>query len=498
MDVPGTFPNRHRFTKQEVKEYPDAIVKAVNAVSGPRLRAVQGKGYGLFADRDYEVGERVTTYGGVWDGPEVNNPYVIGFSGGQRLDGEYGFKASEKGRWINDPQTDMRQTPDELMRLENVNVFRQGNDVGLFATRNIRNGEEILWYYGDEYNRTWLLSPSPSSSSTAVPSVFRRMPMIEQLRHEGADEEYIARLQAWLSPHGYSLDSFDMHAVRRDPQFVESMPRDLRNLLMRSLIDAALDEHPDEPCVAVAWLMRLSTSILSLAEILNNDDRVWHRFWIHDFEPFGERAMWWTSRRLMPWRSAYLWTVFFRRRCLRELAAQRSNSLGMAKEQTFRPIDFGTHGCVTAVAVYERGWHEELAHFTGYAGVTDLTTRGQFVYPISRHSATTELFRGVESIKDTSFYASPGQALRTFMFRTTTDAITLDDWLGAWTEHFNPLGTGSLSEAVLWNYSAALMAYCWLDGADLTPYEEDFFRIIFDSLPEVPDLSGRLYLGAKV
>jgi hypothetical protein len=244
--------------------------------------------------------------------------------------------------------------------------------------------------------------------------------------------------------------------------------------------------------------MRLATTMVTLAELLNHDDGIWHRFFVHDFEPFEERAIWWTSNRVMPWRSAYLWTVFFRRRCLRELAAQRGNVLGKAKEQTFRPIDFGSPGCVTALAVYERGWDEELAHFTGYAGVTDLTAGGQFVYAMPEHGARTGVFRGVEEIKDRSFYASPGQALNSEVFRTTTDALTLDDWLGAWTERFNPLGTGSLSEAVLWNYSAALMAYCWLDRADLTAYEGDYFRRIFDSLPEVPELSGRLYLGTRV
>jgi len=512
----------HRITREDLRDYPDAVVEVVNETNGPYLKRLEGKGYGLFTDRTYKKGEYVTSYGGVWGGPEVEGSYVISWKRGS-LDGEYGFLPEEKGRWINDPQTSADQSPDELMTLENVNVLRDKRHVGFYATRPIEEGEELLWYYGDEYRRDWLHSAtaveeeeedkgesniSPTTISLTTPMemeeqqdaefpLWKGETMEQTLRREGADEDYIERVSTWLASNGYSLATFNIAKATADPQLFAAVPRDIRVLLMRAIVVATIEDTADDPCVAAAYLMRLASNMPSMAQVLETDDSIWHRLFVHDFERFGERASWWTEsllHRAMPWRSAYLWTVFFRRRCLRELARRRGNALGKVREQIFRAIPFGTPGCVTALLVYERGWAEPRAHFQGFAGPSDLTRAGQFVYP----EASLDAVQATEEMRDPHLHASPAQALYRVLRMEWSNLQRVDEIRDKWTVELAPAGTGTLAEAVKWNYGASLFAYCYLQTERFPPRYEAFLRDIFATLPDVPDLAGRLYLGAGI
>jgi len=510
MDAPR-FTSQHRFTKADIQDHLEAVVEAANATGGPIVRKVPGKGYGLFADREYAPDDKVTRYGGRWGGAKLEGPYVIAFANGRRLDGAYGFFPSEKGRWINDPQTRASQTEEELHRLDNVNALLKGTVVWMVATRFIAPGEEILWYYGDEYDRDWLLpeeteteesldTSSSSSSTLAQPppppeapvQQQRPLTMLEQLRKEGADDAYIERLQKWLAPHGYRLATFDMRGAQRDPGLFEQMPRDLRYLLMRTIMSTILARTAGDPCVGVARILWLGARIRSMKELLERDDELWHRFFQLDFEPFQEKAHWWTRERPFPWRCAYLWTVFLRRRCLRELANLRGNSLAKGREQTFRPIPFGRSGCVTALEVYERAWDdpETSRRFTGYATARDLAAGGQFVY------GSASLHHTAESVQAQHSSASPAlELLGAMVLRSPVN--TFDGMRLRWSVELSPLHTGSLSSAVTWDYGGLLFAYCWLNSHTLSAEGEAFFREIFNALPQYPRLGNRLYLGDK-
>jgi hypothetical protein len=505
MDVPRA---THRITKDELHDHLADVVKAANETGGPIVKAVPGKGYGLFADREYAPDEKVTRYGGRWGGENLEGPYVIAFAKGRRLDGAYGFLPGEKGRWINDPQSSSSQTESELQKADNVNALLEGNAVWMVATRWIKPGEEILWYYGEDYERPWLnesdgdasmdMSSSPSSNDLLQEyPPYRRKTMLETLQEEGADTEYITRLEQWLGGHGYNLATFDMQAAQRDPDMIERIPRDLRYYLMRIIIDAVLADNQDDPCVGVAQILKLGTRIRSMRELLENDDRVWRRFFEHDFEPFKEKAHWWTRDRPMPWRSAYLWTVFFRRRCLRELAALRGNSLGQNREQTFRPIAFGQSGCVSVLAVYERGWHqpETNRQFSGYATARDLAAGGQYVWA----SASLQPGPKVNGPLQFGYVGSnPARELMEAVASRWPDDRTLKEKHARWSLELSPIDSGSLSEALLWNYGGSLFGYCWLGSYPLALHQEEFFRQVFEDLPEFPELSGLLYLGTRV
>jgi hypothetical protein len=524
----------HFISRDDLRLYPDAVVDAVNAAPGPQLKRVPGKGYGLFAEKAYRQGSQVTTYGGARVGSTVTGRYVVVFNKRVRIDGEHGFLASEKGRWVNDPQHSMGQSLADIEVIENARLTIVGNTLVFYATRDIEEDEELLWYYGDEYVRDWLeeedvhspedMATSPSSSprtmttdeddATAAeypPAQLRHETMLEQLRREGADEAYIAKAQQWLAPHGYKLETFNVAAAQRDPALLQMMPRDIRRLLMSAIISVTLEDAPAMPCVAVALIMRLATAMESMAHVLNHDDSVWHRFFVHDFERLGERAPLWTRKRPMPWRSAYLWTVFFRRRCLRELERRREHheTLSSARRQTFGPVPFGLPGCVSVLQVYAQDWSEDthLRYLQGHATALALRGGGNFVYPpliggeedleslagydvIGGRRVPTnpgrELWRQLSPMHDDDGDGGEGHANMTARHRRLARL---------WEETLHPSQTGSLAGAAQWNYGGSLYAYCCTQLPIGVPAAN---QAIFDSLPDEPVLAGRLYLGAAM
>jgi len=468
----------HRITREDLQKHFEAVVDVVNDAPGPFMAPVQGKGYGLFADRAYKTGEAVTVYGGTWVGPTVSGPYVIAFSRKRRLDGAYGFLPTEKGRWINDPQTDPAQSQDELTSLENVNLMRHGKEVMFYATRPIDEGEELLWYYGPQYERPWLAAVG--SESEAVPS-------------------------PEPSPKSRTAQAL------RDPRRIERLPRDVRYLFMRHVIDEVLLDTKEDPCVGVAYLLVLANRFPSMSELLDSDDTIWSMFFRHDFERFGEKAIWWTGSRPMPWRSAYLWTVFFRRRCLRELARFRAVALAGAYEQRFGAVPFGTLGCVTALLVFRRDWEAAMdaQEFMGYTGARDLRGLGQFVHPPPRHGPEeVRVLRGIDTVKDQDVYSNPGAELWQALFHLMFENDLLVDLRNAWHDKLRPNVLHGFARNVLWDYGAAIFAYCWLQlstttrglasGNTVTVDQAPFFKAIFDSLPDVPHLGEKPYLGTKM
>lgn len=99
--------------------------------------------YGLRADRDYRVGERVTTYNGHKSVKRADQrgDYVAE-SGDIVIDSLFDFLPTEKGRWINES--------DRERSLVNVNLART-----VRATQKISAGEWIFADYGDAYQRLY-------------------------------------------------------------------------------------------------------------------------------------------------------------------------------------------------------------------------------------------------------------------------------------------------------------------------------------------------------
>lgn len=124
-----------------INEAQYSIIYRANTLPGPKILKVEGAGYGLFADKDYEKGELKIEYGGEY----VKNgtgDYVF-----EDYDSEFVFKYSEKGRWINDDYTK-----------ENVAARREkSGSIVFYNTKNIKKGEELIAYYGPYYNRPWLV-----------------------------------------------------------------------------------------------------------------------------------------------------------------------------------------------------------------------------------------------------------------------------------------------------------------------------------------------------
>lgn len=135
-------------TEHHVKASMSSIVLLCNHVAGPRLVNTAHKGFGLEAERDYAKGEIVTFYGGTLLKGGATGSYVVD-AGTFSVDGYFGFKLIDKGRWVNEadegikPNLEMRKTP-------------RGKRLYFFATRDICKGEELTWFYGRYYDRTWL------------------------------------------------------------------------------------------------------------------------------------------------------------------------------------------------------------------------------------------------------------------------------------------------------------------------------------------------------
>jgi hypothetical protein len=141
-------------------DHPEAVEMA-NAAGGPQIRMTEdGRGYGLFAQREYEEGEFVTYYDGVSvilptaaDAEEYalkhGNAYSLIINANRNgfmfIDGEKLFHLTNKGRFVNESQ-----------RGQNVDmVYSAAQRAPKFiTTRRVYKGEEFLWFYGDGYDRS--------------------------------------------------------------------------------------------------------------------------------------------------------------------------------------------------------------------------------------------------------------------------------------------------------------------------------------------------------
>lgn len=121
----------------------EGLVNAVNAFKGPKVKKDRIRGYGLFADRDYQPGELVTKYGGrtVYNTVHLRGDYVAKASEFY-IDGFDGFRLSERGRWIN--EFDSERT------FVNCSL---GRDIRAIVL--VKEGEQFFCNYGNDYERNY-------------------------------------------------------------------------------------------------------------------------------------------------------------------------------------------------------------------------------------------------------------------------------------------------------------------------------------------------------
>jgi hypothetical protein len=120
----------------------DRLVKIINALGdGPLVRwDPERGGWGLFAEKKYEEGEKVTEYGGTISTYEVAGPYVA-LMGDIHVDGFCGFRLGiQRGRWINEYDRERSHVNTELGRI-------------VRTTRTVEKGEQFFADYGNEYER---------------------------------------------------------------------------------------------------------------------------------------------------------------------------------------------------------------------------------------------------------------------------------------------------------------------------------------------------------
>lgn len=172
--------SNYAFTVDDLDTQLPQVVAAANAQQGDGLVVRQsgpGKGYGLFATRNFPAGARLTRYGGaVVDFDTAEGPYVIVSvkrRGHVARDASHGFRPGEKGRWINDPWTEplpgewLEDAQKRWHQRQNAKLVVKDDDDGnwwFVSTRPIAAGEEILWDYGDGYVRSsWYAHMDPDT-----------------------------------------------------------------------------------------------------------------------------------------------------------------------------------------------------------------------------------------------------------------------------------------------------------------------------------------------
>jgi len=128
------------------------VVFLANLTPGPVILLTKKRGYGLFAERTYERTDIVTRYGGQNVAKNTEGDYVLFNQVTQKtIDGKYGYKLSEKGRWINEFS--------RLTRKRNANknvVFLASKDGILIKSikGKIPFATEFFLNYGTDYNRS--------------------------------------------------------------------------------------------------------------------------------------------------------------------------------------------------------------------------------------------------------------------------------------------------------------------------------------------------------
>lgn len=120
----------------------ERLVDAINVFKGPKVQKDRVRGYGLFADRDYEAGEIITRFGGrVIYGGNISGDYVAKCSEFY-IDGFDGFRLSERGRWINEF--------DRERSFVNCSLGRE-----IRAIVPVKKGEQFFCNYGNDYARKY-------------------------------------------------------------------------------------------------------------------------------------------------------------------------------------------------------------------------------------------------------------------------------------------------------------------------------------------------------
>ena len=151
----------------------DILADLVNATGGPQVKQSPGRGYGLFADRDYKTEESedyivVAVYNGtryLRDPrgilPASHDKYLLKFTMDDardyHVDGTSGFGLMEKGRWINHKGQDDGEGPNAAWRL------RKGTEhlslehivIEIYLIDDVREGEEFFIDYGPEYEELY-------------------------------------------------------------------------------------------------------------------------------------------------------------------------------------------------------------------------------------------------------------------------------------------------------------------------------------------------------
>jgi len=293
------------------------------------------------------------------------------------------------------------------------------------------------------------------------------------------------------------------------------VPKDIIGLLAREYVKRSLEDAPKKhTCFTAATLMRMASRWGTVGRLLDTDDSIWESLFVRDFlMQYGERTRDWTENRSMPWKSAYLWTVFLRRRCLRALVDQLQ-----WKHAIFKAIPFGEPGCVCAMEHWVRmnpSTDPEPAlmdycvvspravYELDFKPVEDLVANGTLSDVLEgRTSDDSDLTQS-----HSGFVSYPGEVLLANMRRVQTH-----HYIESNREQYTPLRTIFADNLVIgrdqvyarrieWNLADALYAYCTIGRYQLAgppppiPKKE---QAIFDCLPDYPTVGGQLFLGAQV
>jgi uncharacterized protein len=113
-------------------------------------------GMGLYAARSFKKGERVTEYAGELLNQEQYQKrygdklgkYVLELRPGEYIDAR-DESHSGVGRFVNDCRRSDRERA--ACKGNNVHARTRGKKAFLYATRNIKPGDEIFWGYGRVY-----------------------------------------------------------------------------------------------------------------------------------------------------------------------------------------------------------------------------------------------------------------------------------------------------------------------------------------------------------
>lgn len=109
-------------------------------------------GYGVFATQDFRKGDFLVEYCGKLisgKAEEITHNYLFGY----KFDGKQfwidGFDTERLGRYVNDAEAGTYRCNCHDCR-QKMLVFNYQPHICLFATRDIKAGEEIRYDYGDE------------------------------------------------------------------------------------------------------------------------------------------------------------------------------------------------------------------------------------------------------------------------------------------------------------------------------------------------------------